>query len=172
MRACLLASVAVLAGVTLGADQPTFRAGVDLVTFGVTAIDKKGNLVTDLTQDDFEIFEDGKPQAIKYFARGDATDSAPELHVGLLFDTSGSMGEDINLARSAAIKFLNTLSDARDITLVDFDTQVRITRYRSAISRGSSSASGSASRKAGPRCTTRSARISTAPISKTAGRCW
>ena len=50
--------------------QPTFRAGVDLVTFGVTAVDRKGNLVTDLTQDDFQILEDGKPQALKYFTRG------------------------------------------------------------------------------------------------------
>jgi Ca-activated chloride channel family protein len=51
------------------------------------------------------------------------------MHVGLLFDTSGSMGEDINLARTAAIKFLNMLSDAKDITLVDFDTEVRMSKY-------------------------------------------
>ena len=40
-------------------------------TFGVTVTDRKGKLVTDLTQDDFEILEDGKPQTIQYFARGD-----------------------------------------------------------------------------------------------------
>jgi Ca-activated chloride channel family protein len=47
----------------------------------------------------------------------------------LLFDTSGSMGEDIKLARSAAVRFLNTLSDAVDMTLVDFDTEVRVAKY-------------------------------------------
>jgi Ca-activated chloride channel homolog len=47
----------------------------------------------------------------------------------LLLDTSGSMGEDIGLARSAAVKFLNTLSEARDMTLVDFDTEVRVAKY-------------------------------------------
>jgi Ca-activated chloride channel homolog len=39
------------------------------------------------------------------------------------------MGEDIKLSRSAAVKFLNTLSDAKDMTLVDFDTEVRVARY-------------------------------------------
>jgi hypothetical protein len=48
--------------------QPVYRAGVDLTTFGATITDKKGNIVTDLTRDDFEIVEDGKPQSIQYFA--------------------------------------------------------------------------------------------------------
>ena len=105
-------SPAVLAGVP-GApappQQPTFRVETDLVNFGVTVTDRRGNFLTDLTAEDFEIFEDGKKQTLKYFARGDDTAAAPDLHVGLLFDTSGSMGEDIQLARSAAIRFLNTL---------------------------------------------------------------
>jgi len=109
--------------------QPTFRAETELVNLGITVLDKRGNFIADLAGDNFEILEDGKPQTIRLFARGDETDSAPELHVGLLLDTSGSMGEDIGLARSAAVKFLNTLSDARDITLVDFDTEVRVAKY-------------------------------------------
>jgi len=39
------------------------------------------------------------------------------------------MVDDIQLSRSAAIRFLNTLKDAKDITLVDFDTEVRMARY-------------------------------------------
>ena len=109
--------------------QPTFRAGVDLVNFGVTVTDRRGTFITDLTAEDFEIIEDGQCQAVTYFARGDETLEPPELHVGLLFDTSGSMGDDIKLARSAAVRFLNTLSDAKDMTLVDFDTEVRIAKY-------------------------------------------
>ena len=50
-------------------------------------------------------------------------------HLGLLLDTSGSMEADLELSRRAAIKFLNTLPDAEDITLVDFDTEVRVARY-------------------------------------------
>jgi Ca-activated chloride channel homolog len=125
--------VAVLAGLltfvpgTL-ARQRVFRAGVDLATFGVTITDKKGNLVTDLTKDDFEIVEDGKKQAIEFFAHGEG-DNAPPMHLGLMVDASGSMQNDMKLAQGAAIKFLNMLPAAEDITLVDFDTQVRITRY-------------------------------------------
>jgi Ca-activated chloride channel family protein len=99
------------------------------VNFGVTVTDRKGTFIDDLTIDDFEIVEDGKKQTPTYFARGDQATSAPPLHIGLLFDTSGSMGEDIKLARSAAVRFLNTLSDAVDMTLVDFDTEVRVAKY-------------------------------------------
>ena len=94
------------------------------------------------------------------------------MHLGLMVDASGSMQADMKLAQSAAIKFLNMLPAAEDITLVDFDTQVRITDTRSAISRGWSNASASASPMAGRRSTTRSAPISTAPTRRTGARSW
>lgn len=109
--------------------QVIFRGGVDLVNFGVTVVDRKGNLVTDLTREDFELYEDGKKQEIAQFARGDASDALPPLRLGLLYDTSGSMEEDIKFARAAAIKFLNLLPHAQDITVVDFDTEVRSTTF-------------------------------------------
>ena len=126
--AILLVSLMALTAVSEG-QVPVFRGGVELVNFGVTVTDRRGTYVTDLTPADFEVVEEGRPQTISYFASGVDTDSAPELHIGLLFDTSGSMGEDIRLARSAAVRFLNTLSDAVDITLVDFDTEVRVAKY-------------------------------------------
>ena len=115
--------------VITSAQEPTFRAGTELVTFGVTVTDKRGNFITDLTAEDFEVVEEGRRQAVKYFTRGDHASGAPALHIGLLFDTSGSMGADIQLARSAAIKFLNTLNEAVDMTLVDFDTEVRVSKF-------------------------------------------
>jgi Ca-activated chloride channel family protein len=111
------------------AQQTTFRAGTELVGVTATVTDRRGQFLTDLTLDDFEILEDGKPQTLKVFARGDDLETGPELHIGLLFDTSGSMDADIKLSRSAAIKFLNTMNYARDMTLVDFDTEVRVTRF-------------------------------------------
>jgi Ca-activated chloride channel family protein len=111
------------------AEQVVFRGGVDLVTFGVTITDKKGNLVTDLDRDDFELFEDGKRQAIEYFSSGGGEDEVKRLHPGLMLDTSASMEQELKLARSAAIKFLNLLPRSEDITLVDFDSEVRVTRY-------------------------------------------
>jgi Ca-activated chloride channel homolog len=112
-----------------GAQQPTFRAETDLVSFGVTVTGRRGELLESLTSDDFQIVEDGVRQTVSQFAAGVQEADAPELHVGLLFDTSGSMGQDIALARTAAIKFLNTLRDADDITLVDFDNEVRVAKY-------------------------------------------
>jgi len=129
-RALFLIAAAIAFGLTrLGAQTPTFRTGIDLATFGVTVVDRKGEYLTNLSLEDFEILEDGQKQAIKYFARGTDLENGPEVHVGLLFDTSGSMTEDIKLSRSAAIKFLNTLSEAKDMTLVDFDTEVRVAKY-------------------------------------------
>ena len=134
------AVVAVLASLTApaAAQQPTFRAEVELVNFGVTVTDRRGNFITDLDPQDFEILEEGERQELRLFARGDTTvgtlrggaeGERQELHVGLLFDTSGSMGEDLKLSRSAAIRFLNMLPDADDMTLVDFDTEVRVAKY-------------------------------------------
>jgi Ca-activated chloride channel homolog len=106
-----------------------FKSRVDLVNVGVTVTDRKGTLVTDLTLDDFELVEDGRRQNIRYFASGAAGESAPPMHLALMLDVSGSMDEDIAFTRTAAVRFLNTLTDAVDITVVDFDTQVRLARY-------------------------------------------
>ncbi len=124
----LVLSLTVAASTALVAGQKTFRTEVNLVHFAVVVTDKSGTPITGLTADDFEIKEAGKPQVIKFFAAGDPED-APPLHIGFLLDTSGSMGEDIKDARTAAIKFLNTMERAVDITLVDFDTEVRVARY-------------------------------------------
>ena len=125
----LAAAALAAAGLARAPEAQVFRSGVDLASFGVTVVDKRGGLVTDLTQDDFEVREDGQLQTITMYTRGDAVESAPPLRLGLLFDTSGSMEESIAFSRSAAIKFLNTVQEAKDVTLVDFDTEVRVVRY-------------------------------------------
>lgn len=107
----------------------TFRSGVELVNVGVMVLDRRGNFVTDLAADNFELFEEGAKQPVSFFSRADADTDARHLRLGLLFDTSGSMVEDIEFARTAAIKFLKRLHEAEDVTLVDFDTEVRVARY-------------------------------------------
>ena len=113
-----------------GAQEAVFRAGIDLVNLGVTVTDRRGQLVDDLTQDDFVIVEDGRPQTIRYFATGSG--AAPDLHLGLMLDVSESMGDDIAFTRTASIQFLRAMTESRDVTLVDFDTQVRAARFSSA----------------------------------------
>lgn len=130
MKAIVASGAGVLLASAFGIAQqvPTFRSQVDLVNFGVVVTDKHGTPVTGLTADDFEVREEGKPQTIKFFAAGDP-EKAPPLHIGFLLDTSGSMEEDLKDVRTAAIKFLNKMDRAQDITLVDFDTEVRVARY-------------------------------------------
>ena len=121
-------TVLALVSALLAAGEPQFRSGVDLVSFVVVATDKNG-LVSSLTKDDFTILEEGKPQQIQFFAQGDVSERLP-LRLGLLFDVSGSMRLDLDLAKTAAIKFMNAVEHAKDVTLVEFDTEVRLARYR------------------------------------------
>ena len=127
-RAVITASLILATAFTIRAQQPTFRAAVDLVHFGVSVVDKQGKPVLGLKAEDFQVLEGGKPQTLKYFAAGEP-EEAPPLHLGLLLDTSGSMSGDIKDARSAAVKFVNALDHAADVTLVDFDTEVRVARF-------------------------------------------
>jgi Ca-activated chloride channel family protein len=127
-----LGSLAV--GPRLGDQRPAFRSGVDLVSVNVTVTDRNGDFVAALNADDFEVFEDGTRQAITFFIPGgqrrlDDPDHPTELHLGVLLDISGSMEAHIRQEKDAAVKFLTTLDGADDITLVDFDTEVRITRF-------------------------------------------
>src|SRR5438067_179379 len=94
----IAAAASLAATLSAAAGQvPTFRGGVDLVNLGVTVLDKKGSFITDLKPDEFEVFEDGKKQQVRYFTSGAATDAGgPETHLGLLIDVSESMGEDIS----------------------------------------------------------------------------
>ena len=132
-RAALALMIVVAATAALAARQ-TFRARVDLVHFSVVVTDRSGAPITGLTADDFEVVEEGKPQTITYFAEGDPKEGPTvsevlPLHLGLALDTSGSMEQDIHDVRTAIIKFLNANESAVDVTLVDFDTEVRISRY-------------------------------------------
>jgi Ca-activated chloride channel family protein len=108
-------------------DAPVFRAGIDLVNLDVTVVDRNGNMVSGLNANEFAVAEDGQPQTVRYFVAGKAVDR--HLHLGLLLDVSDSMSEPLRFTKTAVIKFFTSVVDAVDITLVDFDTQVRATRY-------------------------------------------
>jgi Ca-activated chloride channel family protein len=134
LRSNLSIAVLIVLAVSSTAARQTFRTGVDLVHFAVVVTDRSGAPVTGLTPDDFEVLEEGKRQTITFFAEGDPSQGAKlgaalPLHLGLAIDTSGSMEQDIHEVRTAVIKFLNANESAADVTLVDFDTEVRISRY-------------------------------------------
>jgi VWFA-related protein len=133
LRLVICLGIAALAAATAAAQQ-RFKTSVDLVQFSVILTDKQGAPITGLKPEDFEVVEEGKPQTITYFSQGDPEDGDSlgdvlPLHLGLTLDASGSMERDIHDVRTAVIKFLNANRAAIDFTLVDFDTEVRVTRY-------------------------------------------
>ena len=133
MRRYATPVVMFLAGVVAASAQPVFRSGVDLVRFGVTVVDEDGDPVSGLTAADFRVVEEGDEQRVAYFSRGLELDrDRMPLHLGVLFDVSGSMTVDASFAKTAAIRFLRGLDFAVDVTLVEFDTQVRVSRFAQA----------------------------------------
>lgn len=91
-------AVCVLAGAAAAArQQPVFRGSGDAVRVFVTVTDGDGRLVTDLTQDLFEVRDEGKPQPITLF------DNTPQpIRLIVMLDVSGSMEGNLPLLRAAA----------------------------------------------------------------------
>jgi VWFA-related protein len=135
MRRAHTAAASLLIAVSLSpagqAAQHSYKTGVDVVDFTVTVIDGSGKPVADLKPEDFEIREDGIPQTLSYFSPGADEEQIP-LHIGLLFDTSGSMEQDLAFSRRAAIRFLTMFPKAVDFSVVDFDSEVRAARFSQA----------------------------------------
>jgi Ca-activated chloride channel family protein len=97
----------------------------------VTARDAQGALVTDLDPSDFALFENGKPQKIVVFGRAHEPghDDLLSLDLGMLFDTSESMLDQLRLTKEAAVRFLDSVPRARELFTIFFDQDIRISRY-------------------------------------------
>ncbi len=100
--------------------QSRFRGGVDLVSLSVT-VTEGTRYVTDLNQEEFEIYEDGARQAVTFFSR-----VQQPIALAILLDTSASMSERLETAQEAAIGFARRLRPEDAIEVIDFDSQVRI----------------------------------------------
>ena len=107
---------------------PPFQSSVDLVRLQVVVLDRAGEPVPSLQSADFEVFENGTRQVVTSFAEGRGDGRLP-LHLGLMLDKSRSMDLDIKAASNAAVKFISLFTEARDVTLVDFDTGVRLGQF-------------------------------------------
>jgi Ca-activated chloride channel family protein len=102
---------------------PRFRSGVDLVKVTATVRDGQGRLVGDLTRDDFEILEDGRPQRIDQFEQGRVP-----VSLGVVLDVSQSMlGQRMDDARAALRRFLVDLLEPGDeVFLMVFNHDPRL----------------------------------------------
>lgn len=102
-------------------DTTAFRADSTLVLVPVSVTDPSNRYVLGLSKDDFHIFEDGVEQKITHFSNEDAP-----LSIGLLVDTSGSMGAKLDTSRQAVAEFLKTLNAADQAFLVEFSDQAQL----------------------------------------------
>src|SRR5271155_2941080 len=104
--------------------QTKIAVEVKAVSVLATVRDKKGKIVANLTKDDFELQEDGKPQTINYFVK----ESDLPLRMGLLVDTSLSQRRVLDQERSASYSFLDHLLRAdKDLAFViHFDREVEL----------------------------------------------
>jgi VWFA-related protein len=84
-------------------EQPTFSVDVKVVNLLVTVRGPRGELLRDLSQDEFTVLENGRPQTIRYFAR----ESDLPLTIGLLIDTSLSQKRILNAERGASFRFID-----------------------------------------------------------------
>ncbi len=117
-------------------DIPTIQVTSRIVYVDITVHDSAGNIVRGLTQNDFHVFEDGKPQQIDYFSEHVYNPAAPVVKSGptltfsntstpgqssaatvLLFDLLNTSTQDQLTAREQMLKFLGGLPPGRRISL-------------------------------------------------------
>jgi Ca-activated chloride channel family protein len=105
-------ALCLLVGADIAAQQ--FRTTIDTVQVNITVTDANGRLVTGLSRDDFEIFENGERQTVTVF-----TDERVPISLGVLLDSSDSMrGQRIVDARAAVDRFVSTLLETGDEAFV------------------------------------------------------
>jgi len=106
-----------------GPDQEGFRIAVDVdwVVLQATVRDRGGHTVAKLAQQDFEVFEDGRPQEIRLFRKEDTP-----VTVGLIIDHSGSMREKLADVTSGARAFVRSSNSNDQMFVVNFNERVSL----------------------------------------------
>jgi len=102
---------------------PPIAVNVKVVNVLATVRDKHGKIVSNLTQGDFTLEEDGKPVTIRYFAK----ETNLQLALGLLVDTSMSQRRVLDQERAASKTFLDQVLHEKDTAfLIHFDKEVEL----------------------------------------------
>ncbi len=106
-------------------DQPmeTLKVNVEVVQLFFNVKDKHGALIPSLTKTDFDLFEDGKPQTVKYFK----AESDLPLTLGIMIDSSGSMQRVLDMEKEVGASFLeNILRPKDEAFVISFDTDITL----------------------------------------------
>jgi len=123
-RRWFFALCASLALATLGGNgqqTPTFRGGTKIVPLYVTVTDGTGRLVPDLEREDFEIYDNDKPQSLTVF-----TNEVLPVTVVVMLDTSGSMTANIDLVKAGAEQFFLRLLPKDRAQLGAFNDKIQL----------------------------------------------
>jgi len=106
----------------ISSDTP-FRSEVTRVNMLFTVTDKRGRFVTDLTKNEFQVFENKKPQNILEFT----SETDLPLRLAILIDTSNSIRDRFHFQQEAATNFINSVVRDQDkATIVSFDTAAEL----------------------------------------------
>jgi len=97
------------------------RVDTSLVLVPVQATSRIGTSITNLTEENFRVFENGVEQKVSYFSKEDAP-----LSVGLVFDSSGSMTHKIHKSAKAAAAFFKTANAGDEFFLVEFGERPKL----------------------------------------------
>jgi Ca-activated chloride channel homolog len=110
----IVVSVVSALSVTPAAQAPRFKSRIVTIPVTVTVTDSAGRLITGLTRDDFEVYEDGIREPITQF-----TDERVPVSLGVVLDSSDSMrGEGMVDARGALDRFVGELLNSDDEAFV------------------------------------------------------
>jgi Ca-activated chloride channel family protein len=104
-------------------DQEAFRISMDVdwVVLQASVHDRGGHSVPKLKQQDFAVFEDGKPQEIRLFRQEDTP-----VTVGLVIDHSGSMREKLADVTAGARAFVRSSNSNDQMFVVNFNERVSL----------------------------------------------
>lgn len=103
-------------------DRPAnIRVDTSLVLIPVTVTDPDGKFVTGLDKDNFRLLEDKIEQQVLTFSSEDAP-----MSIGLVFDTSGSMGSKLVTARRAVTEFMKTANPVDEFFLINFSERPQL----------------------------------------------
>ncbi len=101
----------------------TLKVNVEVVQLFFNVKDKHGALIPSLTKTDFDLFEDGKTQTIKYFK----AESDLPLTLGIMIDSSGSMQRVLDMEKEVGASFLeNILRPKDEAFVISFDTDITL----------------------------------------------
>jgi Ca-activated chloride channel homolog len=94
----------------------TLQENVNEVLLNCTVVDQKNRLVKGLNQRDFQVWEDGVPQAIASFVNQDVP-----VSMGILVDDSGSMIGKRGTANQAALDLIHDSNPSDNAFIVNFN---------------------------------------------------